>query len=343
MSAAACAIRLPCFEDRQRAEEDSTSKRSATCSGLFTRSAADWLEDWFESDPVKAAFGFDAVVGNYASPYHPGTAYVLLHHCFGEVNGKRGLWGHAIGGMGAISEALAAEARRLGVEIECDAPVARVQPGSVVLADGREVAGARHRRQRQSEAAVPEAGGSPRLLERDFRERMERYKCGSATFRMNVALVGAAALLLPARGRAAPRLRHHHGAVARLHGPRLPGCARRAASPRAPIVEMVIPSTLDDTLAPKGAHVASLFCQHFAPDADWGGAQAGGDRADLRRGRSRMRRDSGRASSRTARCRRPTWSASSASPAATSSTASCRSTSSGRRGRCWAMPTTARR
>ncbi len=97
--------------------------------GLFTRSAADWLEDWFESEPVKAAFGFDAVVGNFASPYHPGTAYVLLHHCFGEVNGKRGQWGHAIGGMGAISEALAAEARRLGVEIECDAPVAQVRPG----------------------------------------------------------------------------------------------------------------------------------------------------------------------------------------------------------------------
>ena len=75
--------------------------------GLFTRSAEDWLGDWFESEPVKAAFGFDAVVGAFASPFHPGTAYVLLHHCFGEVNGKRGQWGHAIGGMGAISEALA--------------------------------------------------------------------------------------------------------------------------------------------------------------------------------------------------------------------------------------------
>src|SRR5678815_2727050 len=85
--------------------------------GLFARSAADWLEDWFESDPVKAVFGFDAVVGAYASPYHPGTAYVLLHHCFGEVNGKRGIWGHAIGGMGAITQALAAEARRPIVEM----------------------------------------------------------------------------------------------------------------------------------------------------------------------------------------------------------------------------------
>lgn len=100
---------------------------------FFTRSAAELLDGWFESEPIKAAYGFDAVVGNYASPYHPNTAYVLLHHVFGEVNGKRGAWGHAIGGMGAISEAMAAEARRLGVEITCRAPVARIAARKVVL------------------------------------------------------------------------------------------------------------------------------------------------------------------------------------------------------------------
>ena len=73
---------------------------------LFTKSAAELLERWFDSDPVRAMFGFDSVVGSYASPYHPGTAYVLLHHCFGEVNGRRGAWGHALGGMGAISDAV---------------------------------------------------------------------------------------------------------------------------------------------------------------------------------------------------------------------------------------------
>jgi phytoene dehydrogenase-like protein len=236
--------------------------------GLFTRSAAEWLEDWFESEPVKAAFGFDAVVGNYASPYHPGTAYVLLHHCFGEVNGKRGQWGHAIGGMGAISEALAAEARRLGVEIECEAPVARVQPGSVLLEDGREFAG---------RAVV--ANVNPKLLflklvdagllERDFRERMERYKCASATFRMNVAFAS-----LP-KFACHPEAGPHHASGIIL-APSLGYMDRAYLDARAngiasaPIVEMVIASTLDDTLAPKGAHVASLFCQHFAPDADWG-------------------------------------------------------------------------
>ena len=90
---------------------------------LFARSAAELLSEWFESDAIKAAYGFDSVVGHYASPFHPGSAYVLLHHAFGEVNGRRGAWGHALGGMGAISEALAAEARRLGVEIRCEAPV----------------------------------------------------------------------------------------------------------------------------------------------------------------------------------------------------------------------------
>src|SRR3954465_7164139 len=106
--------------------------------GLFSRSAADWLEDWFESAPVKAAFGFDAVVGAYASPYHPGTAYVLLHHCFGEVNGKRGAWGHAIGGMGAITQALPAEARRLGVEIECSTSIQKIESGKAFTDKGVE-------------------------------------------------------------------------------------------------------------------------------------------------------------------------------------------------------------
>jgi phytoene dehydrogenase-like protein len=236
--------------------------------GLFSRSAAEWLEDWFESEPVKAAFGFDAVVGNFASPYHPGTAYVLLHHCFGEVNGQRGQWGHAIGGMGAISEALAAEARRLGVEIECGSSVVSVQPGAVTLADGRGFA-----------ARAVVANVNPKLLflrmvdasllDRDFRERMESYKCSSATFRMNVALSALPEFsCLPGDG-------PHHGAGIILapslgYMDRAYEDARANGIAKSPIVEMVIPSTLDDTLAPKGAHVASLFCQHFAPDADWG-------------------------------------------------------------------------
>jgi len=234
---------------------------------LFARSAAELLERWFESDGIKAVFGFDAVVGNYASPFHPGTAYVLLHHCFGEVNGKRGAWGHAIGGMGAISEALAAEARRLGVEIVCETPVGRVRRNTVVLEDGREFT-----------ARAIVANVNPKLLylklmdksdlPAEFTARMERYKCGSATFRMNVALSA-----LP-RFSCLPEPGPHHASGIIL-APSLGYMdsayldARAGGIAEKPIVEMVIPSTLDDSLAPKGAHVASLFCQHFAPDADW--------------------------------------------------------------------------
>jgi phytoene dehydrogenase-like protein len=234
---------------------------------FFTRSADELLEGWFESEPIKAVYGFDAVVGNYASPCHPGTGYVLLHHVFGEVNGKRGAWGHAIGGMGAITQALAAEARRLGVEIQCDAPVKRISTRSVELVD-----------QSVLEARAVVANVNPKLLYLElidrgelpveFVARMERYKCGSGTFRMNVALSE-----LP-RFACLPEPGPHHGAGI-IMAPTLGYMDRAYLDARAggmserPIVEMVIPSTLDDTLAPPGAHVASLFCQHFDPQVDW--------------------------------------------------------------------------
>jgi phytoene dehydrogenase-like protein len=234
---------------------------------FFTRSAADLLEGWFESEPIKAVYGFDAVVGNYASPWHPGSGYVLLHHVFGEVNGKRGAWGHAIGGMGAITQALAAEARRLGVEIQCDAPVRRVSSGQVELHDGTVLA-----------ARAIVANVNPKLLylelvdrgelPAEFVARMARYKCASGTFRMNVALSR-----LP-RFACLPEPGPHHGAGI-IMAPSLAYMdkayvdARTRGIAERPIVEMVIQSTLDDSLAPPGAHVASLFCQHFAPEADW--------------------------------------------------------------------------
>jgi phytoene dehydrogenase-like protein len=159
---------------------------------LFTKSARTFLDSWFESEAVKAAFGFDAVVGNFASPDTPGSAYVLLHHVFGEVNGKKGAWGHAIGGMGAITQAMRAACEEAGVEITLEAPVARVlvdngRAVGVKLEGGAEVMGG---------AVVSNVG--PRLLydqliasedlEPEFRRRVKGFKVGSGTFRMNVAL-----------------------------------------------------------------------------------------------------------------------------------------------------------
>ena len=103
-----------------------STENLSTLFDLFTKSAGDYLDGWFEGELLKAWLGFDAIVGNYASPYTPGTAYVLLHHAFGEVNGKKRVWGHAIGGMGAITQAMARAATGHGVEIETDAPVREV-------------------------------------------------------------------------------------------------------------------------------------------------------------------------------------------------------------------------
>jgi phytoene dehydrogenase-like protein len=235
---------------------------------LFTKSAGEVLDRWFESDPIKAAFGFDAVVGNFASPYTPGSAYVLLHHVIGEVNGKRGQWGHAIGGMGAITQAMAAEARERGVAIFTDAAVARltVRNGAVAgiaLADGTEVSAKR-----------VVANVNPKLLylqlieasalEADFRRRIESYRCASGTFRMNVALDALPSFsCLPGDG---PHLRSGIIVAPSLaYMERAYFDARETGWSREPIVELLIPSLVDDSLAPAGKHVASLFCQHANP------------------------------------------------------------------------------
>src|SRR6202161_2958989 len=103
-----------------------TLEQQRSLLDLFTRSAGEMLDDRFESDLVKALYGFDAIVGNYASPYAAGSAYVMLHHAFGEVNGKKGVWVHAIGGTGAMTQAMARAAGEHGVEIETEAGVREV-------------------------------------------------------------------------------------------------------------------------------------------------------------------------------------------------------------------------
>jgi phytoene dehydrogenase-like protein len=236
---------------------------------LFAKSARAFLDAWFESEPVKAVFGFDSVVGHYASPDTPGSAYVLLHHVFGEVNGKKGSWGHAVGGMGAISQAMRKACEEAGAEIEVEAPVARVltERGAAVgvaLQSGAEVA---------ARAVVSNVGPKllyerlidPAELAPEFRRRVSAFKVGSGTFRMNVALSELPEFAcLPGAGE------HHQSGI--IIAPSLDymdqafADARRFGWSRAPIVEMLIPSTVDDSLAPPGAHVASLFCQQFAPE-----------------------------------------------------------------------------
>ena len=165
---------------------------------FFTKSAADILSRYFSHELVQALFGFDAVVGHYASPYAPGSAYVLLHHVFGEAAGVEGAWGHAIGGMGAITQAMAKAAREEGVEIVLDTPV-----DEIIVEGGRAagvVAGGKAYRAkavvagRPSQAAVHRAAARRRGRAPEPARRMAHWASESATFRMNVALVRTAAL-----------------------------------------------------------------------------------------------------------------------------------------------------
>jgi phytoene dehydrogenase-like protein len=240
---------------------------------LFTRSAGEMLDERFENDLVKALFGFDAIVGNYASPYAMGTAYVMLHHAFGEVNGKKGVWGHARGGMGAITQAMAAAARQSGAQIICAAGVREViverdRAAGVVLDNGETI------RAKYVAASVNPKLLYTRLVPADalpekFLARMQNWRCGSGTFRINVALSALPSFTaLPGEG--------DHLTAGIIIAPGLPYMdrawhdARTHGWSREPVVEMLIPSTLDDSLAPPGAHVASLFCQHVAPELPGG-------------------------------------------------------------------------
>jgi phytoene dehydrogenase-like protein len=237
---------------------------------LFATSAGEYLDGWFESDPIKAAYGFDGIVGNYASPYTPGSAYVLLHHVFGEVNGKKGAWGHAIGGMGAITQAMAKSAAARGAVIRTSTPVREV------IVEGDRAVGVITESGETLRAAAVISNLNPKLLYQkliapaalppEFRDRINRWRCGSGTFRMNVALSELPDFTcLP--GKAAAD--HHTAGI--IIAPTLNYMeqayfdARSGGWSRKPIVEVVIPSTLDDSLAPPGQHVASLFCQHVAP------------------------------------------------------------------------------
>jgi len=253
--------------------------QQATFAELMTMSIGDYLDRWFESDPIKGDFGFEGIVGNMVSPYQAGTAYVLLHHAFGEINGRTGVWGHAKGGMGAITQAMARSAEAHGADIEVSAPVREVivrggQARGVVLEDGRSL-----------DATVVSGNVNPKLLflkmmdpnllPEDFRRRMTGWRCRSGTFRMNVALSE-----LP-RFASLSGAAYESGNESRLTGtiniaPSLAYLeqayddAKVGAWAREPVISMCLPSIVDDSLAPAGCHVMSLFCQHFHPQLSEG-------------------------------------------------------------------------
>ena len=264
------------------------AERQLQLTEFMTMSVGDFLDRWFESDPLKGMYGFEGVIGNYASAYTPGTAYVLLHHVFGDVDGRTGAWAYARGGMGAIAESLANAARSFGAQVLTDAGVAEVitdkgRGMGVALEDGRRfsarvVAANVHPRVLFGQLIDPE------LTPPEFRRRIGGYRSESATFRMNLALSEL------------PRfesLAHDEDGLAAMRNtidicPSLDYInaayddAKRDGWARQPVVSMCIPTLVDDTLAPPGCHVMSLFCQHFRrhlPDGrDWD--EAGEEVAD---------------------------------------------------------------
>ena len=234
---------------------------------LLTMSAVDFLDQWFETDVLKATMSASGIIGTFLGVRSPGTAYVLLHHYMGEIDGAFRSWGFARGGTGAISNSIGNAARELGVEIRTEAPVAKIlmtggQAKGVVLENGDEIL-----------ADVVSSSLDPRLtfikmvgkehLPDDFVEDVNRYKFRGSSGKVNLALDGLPDFTcLPGPGR------HLRGAISISpsveYMERAYDDAKYGRYSRRPYIDMVIPTLTDPSVAPPGKHILSCFVQ-YAP------------------------------------------------------------------------------
>lgn len=235
---------------------------------IFTQSAVDLLDEWFESEELKVTLATDGVIGANGGPKSQGTAYILMHHCMGGVAGKRGLWGFVKGGMGAVSEAIAASARSRGAEIRTNAMVARIKVNGgratgVVLANGDEI-----------DATVIASNLDPKLtflqllderqLPADFVAQIRRFRIEGTSCKINLALNGLPDFrALP--GAPAP----HHKATMHIcpnldYVERAWDDAKYGRPSDKPLLEMTVPTMYDPSLAPPGKHIMGIFLQ-YAP------------------------------------------------------------------------------
>ncbi len=235
---------------------------------IFTQSAADFLDDWFESPEVKVTLATDGVIGANGGPRSAGTAYILLHHCMGGVAGHRGLWGFVRGGMGAVSEAIASAARERGATIRTGAEVQQIlvrrgRAAGVVLRGGEEV---------EADIAVSNADPKvtflrlcdPKDLPGEFTAAMRRFRCEGTSLKINLALS------------ALPDFRALPGTPGPQHGATMHICpsieyverawddAKYGRPSRSPLLEMTVPTMYDPSLAPPGRHIMGIFLQ-YAP------------------------------------------------------------------------------
>ncbi len=238
---------------------------------LLTRSVGDILNDYLQGERIKGAYGYSAFVGNLQSPFAAGTGFMLLYYSLGGVNGRPGTWGQAIGGMGAITQAMARSAESRGVFIQTAAAVTEVITkngiaSGIVLADGTVV---------KAKAVI--ANVSPTvlygkmvdsdLLPREFQRKIKGLRCGSGVVRMNVALAE-----LP-RFASTPGHQDDDGYLgsSMLISPSLKYLdeayedAKRGGWSQKPVIQMAINSVADPSLAPDGKHVASIMVQQCSP------------------------------------------------------------------------------
>jgi phytoene dehydrogenase-like protein len=242
---------------------------------VLTMSVGDLLDEWFENDALKGAFASSGVVGVWAGPRTPGTAYNLLHHALGELDGVPGAWGHVKGGMGAISEAIAASARAAGAEIRTDAPVASIDVAGgrttgVTLASGERIA-----------APVVLSGAHPRTtmldlvgaqhLPDDVAEDMRRYRSRGGSVKVNWILsepprfenadAAENAALLHTSLSIAPSIDHLERAWQD---------ATRGVPAESPYIEVEVPTSIDPSLTDDGTTVMTMFTQYGPHDeAGW--------------------------------------------------------------------------
>ena len=235
---------------------------------IFTQSAADFLDEWFESDELKVTLATDGVIGANGGPRSPGTAYILLHHCMGGVAGHRGLWGFVRGGMGAVSEAIAAAARAASAEIRTNTAIEKIEirdgrARGVVLAGGERI-----------EASVVISNLDPHRtflglvgeseLDPDFVRAIRHYRSEGTSLKMNLALSGL------------PEFRALAGAPGPQHRATMHICpsieyverawddAKYGRPSERPLLELTLPTMYDPSLAPPGRHILGVFLQ-YAP------------------------------------------------------------------------------
>jgi phytoene dehydrogenase-like protein len=235
---------------------------------ILTGAATPILDRWFESEQLKVTLATDAIIGAMASPSMPGTAYVLFHHVMGECDGARGVWGYVRGGMGGISNAIAAAAREKGAEIRTSAEVAKilVKDGAVrgvALADGTEILAPKVASGVDANVTFLKLMGAGDLPA-DFVQAVRHIDYASASCKINIALSELPDFTaLPGT---APGPQHRgtiHISPTMEYIERAYDDAKYGYPSKQPIVEATIPSVLDDTLAPPGKYVMSMFTQYF--------------------------------------------------------------------------------